>query len=50
LSDRAFEERGEAREQPRERQIEGDAEAGKADQLVEEALRDYLEGMCIRFP
>jgi hypothetical protein len=48
LSDSEFEELVEAREQPWERQIEGDAEAGKLDQLAEEALRDYLEGKCIR--
>jgi hypothetical protein len=29
------------------RQIETDAEAGKLDQLAEEALRDYREGKCI---
>jgi hypothetical protein len=45
---REFEELVEAREQPWERQIEGDAEAGKLDQLAEEALRDYLEGKCIQ--
>jgi len=32
------------------RQIEADAEAGKFDQLAEEALRDYREGKCIRLP
>ena len=45
---REFEELVEAPEQPWERQIEGDAEAGKLDQLAEEALRDYLEGKCIQ--
>jgi len=40
----------EAREQAWDRQIEADAEAGKFDQLAEEALRDYREGKCIRLP
>jgi len=39
LSDREFEELVEAREQPWERQIEGDAEAGKLDQLAEEGRK-----------
>ena len=30
------------------RQIKADAQAGKLGQLVEEALRDYREGKCIR--
>jgi hypothetical protein len=43
LSDKEFEELVEAREQAWDRQIEADAEAGKFDQLSEEALRDYRE-------
>ena len=50
LSDKEFEELVEAREQAWDRQIEADAEAGKLDQLAEEALRDYREGKCIRLP
>ena len=50
LSDKEFEELVEAREQAWDRQIETDAEAGKLDQLAEEALRDYREGKCIRLP
>jgi hypothetical protein len=50
LSDKEFEELVEAREQAWDRQIEADAEAGKFDQLAEEALRDYREGKCIRLP
>lgn len=50
LSDKEFEELVEAREQAWDRQIEADAEAGKFDQLAEEALRDYREEKCIRFP
>ena len=50
LSDQEFEELVEAREQAWDRQIEADAEAGKLDQLAEEALRDYREGKCIRLP
>ena len=46
LSDKEFEELVEAREQAWDRQIETDAEAGKLDQLAEEALRDYREGKC----
>jgi hypothetical protein len=48
LSDKKFEELVEAREQAWDRQIEADAEAGKFDQLAEEALREYREGKCIR--
>jgi hypothetical protein len=48
LSDEEFEELVEAREQAWDRKIEADAEAGKLDQLAEEALRDYREGKCIR--
>jgi hypothetical protein len=50
LSDKEFEELVEAREQAWDRQIETDAEAGKLDQLAEEALRDYREGKCIQLP
>ncbi len=50
LSDKEFEELVEAREQAWDRQIEADAEAGKLDQLGEEALRDYREGKCIGLP
>ena len=50
LSDKKFEELVEAREQAWDRQIEADAEAGKFDQLAEEALRDYRQGKCIRLP
>ena len=50
LSDKEFEELVEAREQAWDRQIEADAEAGKLDQLAEEALRDYREGKCVRLP
>ena len=50
LSDKEFEELVEAREQAWDRQIEADTEAGKLDQLAEEALRDYREGKCIRLP
>ena len=50
LSDKEFEELVEAREQAWDRQIEADAEAGKLDQLAEEALRDHREGKCIRLP
>ena len=50
LSDKEFEELVEAREQAWDRQIEADAEAGKLDQLAEEALRDYREGKCIELP
>ena len=50
LSDKEFEELVEAREQAWDRQIETDAEAGKLDQLAEEALRDFREGKCIRLP
>jgi hypothetical protein len=50
LSAKAFEELVEAREKAWDRQIEADAEAGKFDQLAEEALRDYREGKCIRLP
>jgi hypothetical protein len=50
LSDKEFEELVEAREQAWDRQIEADAEAGKLDQLAEEALHDYREGKCIRLP
>jgi hypothetical protein len=39
-----------AREQPWDRQIEADAEAGKLDKQADEALRDYCEGKCIRLP
>jgi hypothetical protein len=49
-TDKEFEELVEAREQAWDRQIEADAEAGKLDQLAEEALRDYREGKCIRLP
>ena len=48
LSDKEFEELVEAREQAWDRQIEADA--GKLDQLAEEALRDYREGKCIELP
>ena len=47
LSDKEFEELVEAREQAWDRQIKADAEAGKLDQLAEEALRDYREGKCV---
>ena len=50
LSDKEFEELVEAWEQAWDRQIETDAEAGKLDQLAEEALRDFREGKCIRLP
>ena len=50
LSDKEFEELVGAREQAWDRQIEVDAEAGKLDQLAEEALRDYREGKCIQLP
>ena len=50
LSDKEFEELVEAREQAWDGQIETDAEAGKLDQLAEEALRYYREGKCIRLP
>jgi hypothetical protein len=50
LSDKEFEELVEAREQAWDGQIEADAEAGKLDQLAEEALRNYREGKCIRLP
>ena len=50
LSDKEFEELVEAREQAWDRQIETDAEAGKLDQLAEEALRDYRDGKCIQLP
>jgi hypothetical protein len=50
LSDKEFEELVEAREQAWDRQIEADAEAGKFDQLAEEALRDYRDRKCIRLP
>jgi hypothetical protein len=50
LSDEEFEELVEAREQAWDRQIKADAEAGKLDQLAEEALRDYRQGKCIRLP
>jgi hypothetical protein len=50
LSDKEFEELVEAREQAWDRQIEVDAQAGKMDQLTEEALSDYREGNCIRLP
>ena len=50
LSDEEFEELVEAREQAWDRRIKADAEAGKLDQLAEEALRDYREGKCIRLP
>ena len=46
LSAKEFEELVEAREKAWDRQIE----AGKFDQLAEEALRDYREGKCIRLP
>ena len=50
LSDQEFEELVEAREQAWDRQIEADAEAGKLNQLAEEALSDYREGKCIGLP
>ena len=50
LSDKELEELVQAREQAWDRQIGADAEAGKFDQLAEEALRDYREGKCIRLP
>lgn len=50
LSDKELEELVDAREKAWDRQIEADAEAGKFDQLAEEALRDYREGKCIRLP
>jgi hypothetical protein len=50
LSAKEFEELVEAREKAWDRQIQADAEAGKFDQLAEEALRDYREGKCIRLP
>jgi hypothetical protein len=50
LSDKEFEELVEVREQAWDRQIKADADAGKLDQLAEEALRDYREGKCIRLP
>jgi hypothetical protein len=50
LSDKESEELVEAREQAWDRQIEADAEAGKLDQLAEEALRDYRDGKCIQLP
>jgi hypothetical protein len=52
LSDKEFDLKNSWRrgEQAWDRQIEADAEAGKLDQLAEEALRDYREGKCIRLP
>ena len=50
LSDKEFEELVEVREQAWDRQIKAEADAGKLDQLAEEALRDYREGKCIRLP
>jgi hypothetical protein len=44
LSDKEFEELVEAREQAWDRQIEADAEAGKFDQLAEEALVIIAKG------
>ena len=48
LSDKEFEELVEAREQAWDRQIEADAEAGKLDQLAEEAPEETQRDPGVR--